>query len=83
LITFYSQSHFKTSDYFTSYWRALELILWVQDKNIMEVEYTPGVQVLNKAKLGILSANLLPLVKAFRNREVEFGIFSFNSERTW
>ena len=33
--------------------------IWVQDKKIMEVEYTPALQVLNEAKLGILSANWL------------------------
>jgi len=31
----------------------------VEDKKIMEVEYTPALQVLNEAKLGILSANWL------------------------
>ena len=36
--------------------------IWVQDKKIMEVEYTPALQVLNEAKLGILSANWLPRV---------------------
>ena len=34
--------------------------LWVQNKKIVEVEYTPALQVLNEAKLGILSANWLP-----------------------
>lgn len=36
--------------------------IWVQNKQIVEVEYTPAIQVLNEAKLdlGILSANWLP-----------------------
>ena len=34
--------------------------IWVQNKKILEVEYTPALQVLNEAKLGILSANWLP-----------------------
>ena len=33
--------------------------IWVKDKKIVEVEYTPALQVLNEAKLGILSANWL------------------------
>ncbi len=32
--------------------------IWVQNKKIMEVEYTPAIQVLNEAKLGILSADV-------------------------
>ena len=36
--------------------------IWVKDKKIVEVEYTPALQVLNEAKLGILSANWLPRV---------------------
>lgn len=50
----------------------------VKDKKIVEVEYTPALQVLNEAKLGILSANWLPnpeilratidkLLRAFEN----------------
>lgn len=36
--------------------------IWVQNKQIVEVEYTPAIQVLNEAKLdlGILSTNWLP-----------------------
>jgi len=33
--------------------------IWVQDKKIVEVEYTPALQVLNEARLGILSSNWL------------------------
>ena len=33
--------------------------MWVKDKKIVEVEYTPAIKVLNEANLGILSANLL------------------------
>lgn len=34
--------------------------IWVQNRKIVEVEYTPAIQVLNEARLGILSANWLP-----------------------
>src|SRR3989344_1620253 len=34
--------------------------IWVKDKKIVEVEYTPAIKVLNEVNLGILSANLLP-----------------------
>ena len=34
--------------------------IWVKDRKIVNVEYTPALQVLNEAKLGILSANWLP-----------------------
>ena len=34
--------------------------IWVKDKKIVEVEYTPAIQVLNDTRLGILSSTLLP-----------------------
>ena len=33
--------------------------IWMQNKKIVEIEYTPALQVLNEAKLGILSSNWL------------------------
>lgn len=33
--------------------------IWVKDKKIVEVEYTPAIQVLNDTRLGILSSNWL------------------------
>ena len=34
--------------------------IWVKDKKIVQVDYTPAIKVLNEAKLGILSAIWLP-----------------------
>ena len=48
--------------------------IWVQNKKIMEVEYTPALQVLNEAKLGILSADWLPLKDLFCNHKLEFDL---------
>lgn len=39
----------------------------VQNKKIDSVEYQPVIHVLNQAKLGILSTNLLPLIGTFIN----------------
>jgi site-specific DNA recombinase len=39
----------------------------VQDKKIVDVEYQPVIEVLNKAKLGILDANWLPVHELIRN----------------
>ena len=33
--------------------------IWLKDKKIVEIEYSPALKVLNEAKLGILSANWL------------------------
>ena len=41
--------------------------IWVQDKKIVEVEYTPVIQVLNEVKLGILSTFRLPALDSIRN----------------
>lgn len=47
--------------------------IWVQNKKIIEVEYTPAIQVLNEAKLGILSADWL-------EKWYEFGRIDWVSE---
>lgn len=46
----------------------------VQDKKIVGVEYQPVIEVLNKAKLGILDANWLPLKDLFCNHKLEFDL---------
>lgn len=48
--------------------------IWVKDKQIVEVEYTPALKVLNEAKLGILSATWLPLKDLFCNHKLEFDV---------
>jgi len=46
----------------------------VEDKQIVEVQYQPVIEVLNKAKLGILDKILLPLKDLFCNHKLEFDI---------
>ncbi len=45
----------------------------VEDKKIVGVEYQPVIDALNKAKLGILATNRLPLRDLFINKKLEFG----------
>ena len=43
--------------------------IWVKDKKIVSVEYTPAIQVLNEARLGILGSTLLERWYVFRRTD--------------
>ena len=49
-----------TTDAKRAYLRFFFDKIYVEDKKIVRVEYKPVIEVLNRAKLGILSINWLP-----------------------
>lgn len=48
--------------------------IFIKNKQIARITYTPALQVLNEARLGILVHNLLPLKDLFCNHKLEFDI---------
>ncbi len=46
----------------------------IENKKVVDTQYQPVIDVLNKAKLGILTTNGLPLKDLFCNHKLEFEI---------